>query len=1087
MFKKLLLGSIFSLFCFSVQSRVPENLAGTDLFTDITLPPATDAKEATSVSSLPLSNLNLCYGAELFASGAIQALYKNGDVIRVVKTEAADKKDIFTIHFYKEVVTKTPLTYADVNPLAMLVRILFFQTPGTSSMANFKVAEPCCEKIEVGGKKVIGDDKTTDNWAFTIAHTIQILSGTGKAQTIPSGLPQMMQHAGRERFNFTKPQGFSFDRLIKDCAAYAEAHGFGKWFVARIFIGAVYERYGSNQAMIFKFYSKLLEYLRTMYGDIPNLAQISIPSSLPDSLPTQFTKTQQGSGKAFQAFKLITLLQGIFEPLTYKSVELSRGITFPDCFETLVRNIVIKLILKQDGSFDHDKLSPRAAKFFKEFNDPVKQSTSAAHNSWASLLIDEIPGAFYKYNEGGVKYELRNSLNNFLVVINHIFGLGITTLDAYKNSSETEGMHGGMLAAVNAGLKAKFGLATDESDESNNIIEIAQIDKVSDTLGNTIKGVIRSPSGKLLFYMHVQLHGDLSKEADEKQITIFSEQLSSFPYLVGTLQSTQPGLTAHHLMGVLNKPMTESLLTIMLPLLLNQPNSCISRMVYAAVAQNYDIDQTVYLSLLSILVENGLAFPEATATATAAVVNVDPGVRRVGVQHFQLLFNQKQNFPEAFEVAFSEAAKAAVAAAASADRGIRITGLELFQILVSQGTLVNKEQVFNEVAKAAVAAAAEASAVEVTHANKDIHIAGLELFKRLVNQDTLVDKKQAFSEAAKAAAAAVTHVVGDIRIAGLELFQVLFIKEQGFSEAVKAAAAAVKNTNSGSTVFMDIRNTGLKLFQVLFDNTKYIPEAAKAVVVAETATAAAATSADFTIHNVGLELFQALLAKTLQFPEASNAAVVAAATVAAAAVKNTNRDIRDRGLQFFNVLLAKTLQFPEGFKAAVVAAATAAADVVKSSETFFHRAIRNIGLELFQVLFDKTQNVPEAFEVAFSEAATAAAAAATSADFNMHFTGLELFKILVNEKALVNKEQVFNEAAKAAAAAVTSIKPGKNAPTNLFGKSLPDAGLQLFQTLHAKKQGHDAAARLLGIKESERNWVVKEVIELYKLKDNSVP
>ena len=190
------------------QARTPEFLAGTDIFKNINyaseVAPIKISRSAAGSSSaevetglidirprkLALSNLNLCYGAELFASGVIQALYEHGNVIYKNPTreprdlaateEAGAPREISKTYFCNDIITKDALRYKDANPLTILTRILFYQTPGTNSLANFKVSKLCKAKDTI---------QTIQDFAYSIAYLTQETTNfiMGKEKSILSG------------------------------------------------------------------------------------------------------------------------------------------------------------------------------------------------------------------------------------------------------------------------------------------------------------------------------------------------------------------------------------------------------------------------------------------------------------------------------------------------------------------------------------------------------------------------------------------------------------------------------------------------------------------------------------------------------------------------------------------------------------------------------------------------------------------------------------------------------------------------------------------------------------------------------------
>jgi len=675
MLKRFLLGCIVTLISCSIQSRTPENLAGTDIFMDITVP-SVNEDEASKIISL--SNLNLCYGAELFVSGVMQALYNNGDVIRVVKTQGEAGKDVFITCFYKEIVKKEPLLYAEANPLAILTRALFFQTPGTGSIANFKVSELC--KVKDKATKIYRPDVTADQWALFVAYVAkkvyEIEQGLGiadhaqvKAQKGVIGkLNDQKLATAIDAFATNSNLGkISFIDLINKCIEYANTNGFGLWFPVRMLMAGVYELFGHDQMLIFSFYAKLQSALQATFAGVDVVKTEVEKIDRPDFLPQPFSKSFLDSSKACIAYNLISELQGVFEPLTYRKVMLETEESFSDCFETMIRNIVLRLIVQPEGSLNVDVLASKFYAFFRTYPDMISQKKQEAYVAWTQLLVDELKGIGW-FLRGTC--ELVPSLNNFLVVLNHIFGLEIDLLNAYNptmraDTPEAKMMFEQMLNAVNVALRTKL-----EVPQDVNVIEVDEIDKVVDAPGKMIQGVVHSATGDLAFYMDVSDHCDLEKLKRGKNVTIAPEQLREFPYLVAALKHTQEGLLGNHMIGLLGKSMKFSFLK---SLLLKNISECVKRMVYASVAQNFDTDRNEFLGLLKNLVENGQSFEAVASAAGQAMESSGPRVQNFGLYLFKVLFEKGYGF--------TEAAKAAGYAVKNIRPYVQEGGFKLFKAL----------------------------------------------------------------------------------------------------------------------------------------------------------------------------------------------------------------------------------------------------------------------------------------------------------------------------------------------------------------------------------------------------------------------
>ena len=94
--QKLIFSFVFIFGSLPTQSyvRVPENLAGTDVFTDnivkLTKKDSKNADERVEEIELPLKSLNLYYGAEFFHTLA-QVFYKNGNLVELKQEELLEE------------------------------------------------------------------------------------------------------------------------------------------------------------------------------------------------------------------------------------------------------------------------------------------------------------------------------------------------------------------------------------------------------------------------------------------------------------------------------------------------------------------------------------------------------------------------------------------------------------------------------------------------------------------------------------------------------------------------------------------------------------------------------------------------------------------------------------------------------------------------------------------------------------------------------------------------------------------------------------------------------------------------------------
>ncbi len=200
--KILLAVAFFAVSCgVIVEPRVPENLAFAPLLGDVTVALKRDREgKAKKEITLPLKSLNMCYGAEFFHALG-QPFYRHGNLVMLEDTaavpgpeaagaaqgeegaevEPGDGQVVVAVaaataptvvhkaqwrhNFYKNMENKEPLPYEECNPLGVLVRVVFWQDPGTSSLTNFHVSNLC--KVMI--KESVDWHETLNDWAALLA------------------------------------------------------------------------------------------------------------------------------------------------------------------------------------------------------------------------------------------------------------------------------------------------------------------------------------------------------------------------------------------------------------------------------------------------------------------------------------------------------------------------------------------------------------------------------------------------------------------------------------------------------------------------------------------------------------------------------------------------------------------------------------------------------------------------------------------------------------------------------------------------------------------------------------------------------
>ncbi|MBM3886676.1 hypothetical protein FJ364_01985, partial [Candidatus Dependentiae bacterium] len=160
--------AVFLTIMTGLYSRNPANLAGTYLFDSIEV--KVD-ETSDKFSTLPLSSLNLAYGAEVFESKLAYIFYHGGDIVEL------DDKDRNC--FYMSQDKTMEMLPSLENPFTVLTRIIFKQDPDTESLCHFKVSNTCKKfkkQANADGSfiTIVDHEATIQAWAHLIAHAVSL-------------------------------------------------------------------------------------------------------------------------------------------------------------------------------------------------------------------------------------------------------------------------------------------------------------------------------------------------------------------------------------------------------------------------------------------------------------------------------------------------------------------------------------------------------------------------------------------------------------------------------------------------------------------------------------------------------------------------------------------------------------------------------------------------------------------------------------------------------------------------------------------------------------------------------------------------
>ena len=553
--------SAFLLLGLPLESRNPQNIVGTDIYPDQIFGTfkRNTSKETFDLLpfSLPTKALNLAYGAECFTT-CLQPLYHLGELVVLEKIsivrssdpygalagagadilEAGQRRGPFRNNFYKEIVNKEPLPYEACNPLAILVRCMFNQVSGTFGLDNFRVSKNC----------ILFKDDGLPDYANTIVAWAQLVTIMLKLyeqhyifQADEKRLTKAVDATSRfslkhnfflfkrplEAFQTNLEQKPKMANLLSDCVAYADKNGLGIDFPLRILMAGVYALLGHEKSLIMAFYKELQKNMAvTFFPEGSSTLDISMELSIAinQKIDALSGVSVQDDSPSQMAYELLKEYLGSFNPIAYEKISVG-GNSFYDCFETLLRNIVITMLQPGDSqSLKKGIVMPSIDDFFIK-HDKDEQHTQVSHDEWGAL-VSNISGAFY--NTAG--YELVPTMPNLLFMLNYIFDLKIADFtedfarDADKKNNIAFITY--LLRKVNHALAEKLSL-----DPDREIIVLHKSSDFSTDTGATVSFTLYGQLTTLSISIDYHQHGEVSVPKKGKKAKL-RRGIQQFPFLV---------------------------------------------------------------------------------------------------------------------------------------------------------------------------------------------------------------------------------------------------------------------------------------------------------------------------------------------------------------------------------------------------------------------------------------------------------------------------------------------------------------------------------------------------------------------------
>jgi|GEM_PF-7123977 len=631
--KNSILAGLIVLLFNTVSGREPQNLIGTDFFPDVVafINPHGDLIE------LPTRALNLAYGAECFTV-CCQPLYEFGELV-VYGTADSDiaGRGRQINKFYKEIIEKKPLTYERCNPLALLVRTLFCQNPGTNALSEFHITKPL-------------QKKSMEWWAdFVIRALCLYLPTAIKLEDDRASTADSFKKFDKEQSDplsacktnlYTKAPAMS--DLLRRSIAWARENDLGEDFPLRVVMAGVYELSGGEPNYIKLFYQGLYRKIKELGGiakwvpvDVEKFHAIGerIESFAPDLAGMETTSPST------RACVLLKQYNGPFSPLASIPVTY-KGQVFTDCFETMLRCSMLILLLTPDGGFREGVVRPEIDTFLKTYPDMPSQALEAARNDWL-VLMSNIPKALYCSEKG---CELEVTFVNFLFMLNYTFDLRIADFgESFVPQSDREFNNCAfiemVLSKVNMALAVKLGLLADTQ-----ILQVQKEegdDEISDREGTDVNCDIETPYGTLEVLIQCYLHGEVNIEYDG---VIEIDERGEFPFLERAILGTISHIYIGSNLALCRQGLTLDELEPMLTIC--SEHRGLIRMLYAVGANEYVTSAAEYFEWLQKAVMRGFWYEEALSAVQVGLVSVGEEEQRGAIKLLDVLFSKGRGFEE---------------------------------------------------------------------------------------------------------------------------------------------------------------------------------------------------------------------------------------------------------------------------------------------------------------------------------------------------------------------------------------------------------------------------------------------------------
>lgn len=564
--------------------------------------------------------------------------------------------------------------------------------------------------------------------------------------------------------------------------------------------------------------------------------------------------------------------------------------SFPDCMCNTIRNIILTLSYNQEiNLYDPEILEQRLGHaideqlkdYIHKFSDPNIASSPVAHNKWINIIAS-IPYVAYKkiagyldedgkaidarlngfilipnlnLNEGlkkfleaqnyqligqdpipmGNGYEIRPSVRNLIVVLNHLLELKLFDNNGglIKEFSRSDFVKQYFPLLCKSLGTSKHYLATNEATkQQEDKINFDVLDYTSNEIYSTLKFTLNDIKTYIKIKTQNRFHGELSlhggKSKEEKKLiklikkninvtynptirllytNIICRQKINFDHLVA--YPSQEIFINFFTTPLENTDMLNSLIeqTLQLNNLTLPIISCVKRLLFRLSEQQPDENQRKICKLKTLtnlipkFSENELQpspiLNESIELATLAILSNDSSLQTPGIDVFCALLEKNQGVTQAIKII--EQLTLAINPSSS------ILQISLF-IKLSMA-LLKKNQ--------GIAYVIQAAQKLITLPNDTALSGALDLFMELINQG------QGIKETIAAAHQAVLSPHQSTQKIGLNLFNNLFKKNQGFKEALDVAQQAILLTNSY------IQNSGMKLISELVKNEQNFEEAFK--------------------------------------------------------------------------------------------------------------------------------------------------------------------------------------------------------------------------------------------------------------------